>query len=238
MLIKRLTPDELSEGLTLELVNKIKLSRKCSPAMFRKGDEPVQLMECSKGYWVLTSDGYLRDDKNNLIVFGERECQVARARYVMNFGEEEKRKAAANLLEIWKNKVKHKLEELQGKIEYLTRASDEKSTEAMIRRIAIEQVHHSERGNLVKAHQKDLELLPKLKELHQSLTEKYNNGEITYLLSYFGLEHFNNPESFQLDSPEDMKTFKNTFNAQYIDESQGNVSLLYARLRVEREYEW
>lgn len=58
--------------------------------MFKAGDEPVDIMECSTGYWVHTSDGYLRDDKGYLIVFGRRECQIARARYLMNHGEEEK----------------------------------------------------------------------------------------------------------------------------------------------------
>ncbi|UQT35204.1 hypothetical protein M5E82_05685 [Parabacteroides distasonis] len=63
MEIKKLTKEEKAEGLTLDLVNKVDLRKKCSPVMFKAGDEPVDIMECSTGYWVHTSDGYLRDDK-------------------------------------------------------------------------------------------------------------------------------------------------------------------------------
>lgn len=62
MEIKKLTKEEKAEGLTLDLVNKVDLLKKCSPVMFKGGDEPVGIMECSTGYWVHTSDGYLRDD--------------------------------------------------------------------------------------------------------------------------------------------------------------------------------
>lgn len=65
MEIKKLTKEEKAEGLTLDLVNKVDLRKKCSPVMFKGGDEPVGIMECSTGYWVHTSDGYLRDDKGN-----------------------------------------------------------------------------------------------------------------------------------------------------------------------------
>lgn len=78
--------------------------------MFKAGDEPVDIMECSTGYWVHTSDGYLRDDKGYLIVFGRRECQIARARYLMNHGEEEKRLEAERVLEQRKRKIQEKLD--------------------------------------------------------------------------------------------------------------------------------
>lgn len=50
MEIKRLTKEEKAEGLTLDLVNKVDLRKKCSPVMFKGGDEPVGIMECSTGY--------------------------------------------------------------------------------------------------------------------------------------------------------------------------------------------
>ncbi len=124
MEIKKLTKEEKAEGLTLDLVNKVDLLKKCSPVMFKGGDEPVGIMECSTGYWVHTSDGYLRDDKGN-----------------------------------------------------------------------------------------------------------YN-----LLLDIMGIEKIPNPISFKLDSEDDMRMLKNAFGKQAIDEAQGDVNKLYARLKVEQMY--
>jgi len=51
-----------------------------------------------------------------------------------------------------------------------------------------------------------------------------------------GIEKIENLVSFKLDNQDDMRALKNAFGAQAINETNGDVNLMYARLKVEQNY--
>ena len=236
MEIKRLTKEEKAEGLTLDLVNKVDLRKKCSPVMFKAGDEPVGIMECSTGYWVHTSDGYLRDDKGYLIVFGRRECQIARARYLMNHGEEEKRLEAERVLEQRKRKIQEKLDIIKKNIEDIRQYTIKGSTTNELAKILESAMSVEQRIYVKTARERNIKLLPKMEAQYAWLLSEFEKGNYNLLLDIMGIEKIPNPISFKLDSEDDMRMLKNAFGKQAIDEAQGNVNKLYARLKVEQMY--
>lgn len=236
MEIKKLTKEEKAEGLTLALVNKVNLRKKCSPVMFKAGDEPVSIMECSTGYWVHTSDGYLRDEKGKLIVFDIRKCQIARARYLMYHGDEEKRKEAERVLEQRKRKILEKLAVFKENIETIQEYADKDSTTSLLSR-AFESVMTDEQKASVKAeNERKVAMLPQMRKDYDMLVGEFEKGNYNYLLEVMGIESIPNPVSFRLDNEDDMRRLKNAFGKQAIDEAQGDVNKLYARLKVEQMY--
>lgn len=236
MEIKKLTKEEKAEGLILDFVNKIDLKKKCSPVMFKAGDEPVNIMECSIGYWVHTSDGYLRDGKGLLIVFGIRECQIARARYLMNHGEEEKRIEAERVLERRKKKIQEKLDIFKKNIDDIRQYTVKGSTVNDLTKI-LESVMSEEQKAAIRAeNERKVAILPKMEAQYEWLTSEFEKGNYNLLLDIMGIEKIPNPISFKLDSEDDMRMLKNAFGKQAIDEAQGDVNKLYARLKVEQRY--
>ncbi|RHJ75764.1 hypothetical protein [Parabacteroides sp. AM08-6] len=236
MKINKLTKEEKAEGLTLDLVNKVNLRKKCSPVMFKAGDEPVGIMECSTGYWVHTSDGYLRDDKGALIVFGIRECQIARARYLMYHGEEEKRLEAELVLEQRKRKIQEKLDVFKKNIEDIRQYTIEGSTTNVFAKI-LESAMSVEQRIFVKAeNERKVNNLPQMEAQYDWLTSEFEKGNYNLLLDIMGIEKIPNPVTFKLDNEDDMRMLKNAFGKQAIDEAQGDVNKLYARLKVEQMY--
>lgn len=237
MEIKKLTKEEKSEGLTIEFVNKINLQKKCSPVMFKAGDEPVNIMECSTGYWVHTSDGYLRDGKGSLIVFGIRECQIARARYLMNHGEEEKRQEVERVLEQRKRKIREKLDIFKQNIEDIRQYTVEGSTTNAIAKILESAMSVEQRIHVKTENERKIKQLPKMEAQYEWLVSEFEKGNYSLLLDIMGIEKIPNPVSFKLDNEDDMRMLKNAFGKQAIDEAQGDVNKLYARLKVEQEYD-
>ena len=236
MKINKLTKEEKAEGLTLDLVNKVNLRKKCSPVMFKAGDEPVGIMECSTGYWVHTSDGYLRDDKGALIVFGIRECPIARARYLMYHGEEEKRLEAELVLEQRKRKIQEKLDVFKKNIEDIRQYTIEGSTTNVFAKI-LESAMSVEQRIFVKAeNERKVNNLPQMEAQYDWLTSEFEKGNYNLLLDIMGIEKIPNPVTFKLDNEDDMRMLKNAFGKQAIDEAQGDVNKLYARLKVEQMY--
>lgn len=236
MIIKKLTKEEKTEGLTLDFVNKIDLRKKCSPVMFKAGDEPVGIMECSTGYWVHTSDGYLRDEKGMLIVFGIRECQIARARYLMNHGEEEKRLEAERVLGQRKKKIQEKLDNFKKNIEDIRQYTIEGSTVNTFAKI-LESVMPDEQRSVIKAeNERKIANLAKMEAQYEWLVSEFDKGNYNLLLDIMEIEKIPNPVTFKLDSEDDMRMLKKAFGKQSIDEAQGDVNKLYARLKVEQMY--
>ena len=68
------------------------------------------------------------------------------------------------------------------------------------------------------------------------LLSEFEEGNYNLLLDIMGIEKIPNPISFKLDSEDDMRMLKNAFGKQSIDEAQGDVNKLYARLKVEQMY--
>lgn len=236
MEIKKLTKEEKAEGLTLDFVNKVNLRKKCSPVMFKAGDEPVRIMECSTGYWVHTSDGYLRDDKGALIIFGIRECQIARARYLMNHGEEEKRLEAERVLEQRKRKIQEKLDVFKNNIEDIRQYTIKGSSTNMLAEILESAMSVEQRIHIKAENDRKIKSLPKMEVQYELLVSEFEKGNYNFLLDIMGIEKIPNPISFKMDSEDDMRMLKNAFGKQVVDEAQGDVNKLYARLKVEQTY--
>src|SRR5687768_4401451 len=79
-----LSDAELQEGITDQLVKTIIRKGTMSPCELVKGEPPVNVVECSKGYWIMVSYGnFLKDKKNKLIVEPERNVIIGRARYLV-----------------------------------------------------------------------------------------------------------------------------------------------------------
>lgn len=236
MEIKKLTKEEKYEGLTLDFVNKVDLKKKCSPVMFKAGDEPVNTMKCSTGYWVHSSDGYLRDGKGRLIVFDIRECQIARARYLINYGEEEKRLEAERILENRKRKIQEKLDVFKKNIEDIRQYTIEGSTVNEFAKILESAMSVEQRIHIKAENERKIKHLPKMEAQYELLVSEFEKGNYNLLLDIMGIEKILNPISFKLDSEDDMRMLKNAFGKQAIDEAQGDVNKLYARLKVEQMY--
>ena len=139
-------------------------------------------MECSTGYWVHTSDGYLRDDKGALIVFGIRECQIARARYLMYHGEEEKRLEAELVLEQRKRKIQEKLDVFKKNIEDIRQYTIEGSTTNVFAKI-LESAMSVEQRIFVKAeNERKVNNLPQMEAQYDWLTSEFEKGNYNLLL--------------------------------------------------------
>jgi len=91
MEIKKISQALQDEGLTPALINS-SFNYAISPVQIQAGDEPVTLMKANESeFWVKLSDGsFLKGDKG-LIKFDLKTCMIARARYQLNYQEEEKK---------------------------------------------------------------------------------------------------------------------------------------------------
>lgn len=86
--IKQLSKSEKEEGLTLEMVNDPGFNKQYSPVVLQAGDEPIKLIECSTGYWVLLDDDSFLKDKKGMYVVSFKDAQIGRARYILNYKAE------------------------------------------------------------------------------------------------------------------------------------------------------
>lgn len=126
MLIKKLSKEEQAEGLTLDFVNKINLQKKSSPVMFKQNDKLASLMKCSTGFWVRAEGEFLKDENGKLLILKERECQIARARYLFYHADEEKREEAEKVLRKRKEKIQNKLDIFRKNIDAIKALTDKK----------------------------------------------------------------------------------------------------------------
>ena len=78
--------------------------------------------------------------------------------------------------------------------------------------------------------------LPEMERQYELLVSNFNAGNINLLLNTLGIEKIENPITFKIDNEENMRTLKNAFGAQAVKETNGDVDLMYARLKkVEKE---
>lgn len=92
MIFKTIPRELKDEGITLDLLNNINLKVGYSPIIAEKGDEPAKLLQCAKGFWVSDDEGgYLKLKNGSLLVLEERTVQIGRARFLLQFGHEEKK---------------------------------------------------------------------------------------------------------------------------------------------------
>lgn len=235
MEIKKLTKEEKLEGLTLDFVNKVNLKQRSSPVMFKQGDEPVSIMECSTGYWVNTSDGFLKDEKGQLIVAKIRECHIARARYLFYHADEEKKIEAEKVLRKRKEKIQEKLSAFKKNIEILKASLDKSSSVSSLVQILESMMTEEQKKSNQAENDRKVAMLPEMERQYALLVSEYEKGNLNYLLNVLGIEKIENPVSFKIENEDDMRMMKNAFGKKAIDESGGDVNKLYARLKVEQQ---
>jgi len=143
---KKIPKELIEEGITIDLLNKVQDSGKFSPVMMQKGDEPVTLIKANnEAFWIQLEDGSFLKDRGKLLIFGVKECIIARARYWTLFSDVEtamgdKRRSEAKEKEIDKEvkriqeDVKKQAEEIVKKFRQIERyaARDEKDIFLMI----------------------------------------------------------------------------------------------------------
>ena len=234
MLIKKLSKEEQAEGLTLDFVNKINLQKKSSPVMFKQNDKPASLMKCSTGWWVRAEGEFLKDESGKLLVLKERECQIARARYLFNHADEEKREEAEKVLRKRKEKIQNKLDIFKKNIDHIKALMDKNSSAHQLNEI-LESVITNPQA-IKEENARKIATLPEMERQYELLVSNFNNGNINFLLNILGIEKIENPVTFKLDNEDDMRALKNAFGTDAINEANGDVNLMYARLKVEQNY--
>lgn len=222
MNIKRLTKDELAEGLTVELVNSIDMTRSFSPVQIAKDDEPVKLLKCLNGYNVLYDDNkVLKDSSNKAIVINERTCQVGRARYLLKYAEREKESKTTELIASWKAEVRVFLDRLKGNIKSLEFVA----FDTLIQSFDSEYIEKKETK------------LKELKALYEKAEEMFAQNKIAELIHYFGIAKLNNLMlSVEYTDATGMQILKNVFGAKALDTWDGDILNRYARIEIEKQY--
>ena len=225
MIIKKLTKEEQAEGLTIDFVNKINLSKKNSPVMFKQNEKPMNLMKCSAGWWACAKGEFLKEDNGKLIIFKERECQIA---------EDEKREEAEKILQKRKRQIQNKLDIFKKNIDDIKALTNKNSSISIFNEI-LESIGSNSQA-IKEENERKIAALPQMEQQYDHLLSNFNSGNINYLLNILGIEKIENPVSFKLDNQDDMRALKNAFGAQAINETNGDVNLMYARLKVEQNY--
>ncbi len=234
MIIKKLSKEEQAEGLTIDFVNKINLLKKSSPAMFKQDEKPVNLMKCSTGWWVCVEGEFLRDESKKLLIFKERECQIARARYLFYHAEEEKKEEAVKILQKRKKQIQAKLDIFKKNINDIKALMDKDSSISMLNGI-LESISANPQA-IKEENARKIAALPQMERQYDILESNFNAGNINFLLNILGIEKIENPITFKINNEDDMRALKNAFGAQAINETNGDVNLMYARLKVEQNY--
>lgn len=235
----RLTKEEKAEGITDVLVKSINMNKQCSPVQLLPGDEPQKLMKCSSGYWVKLDDGsFLKDENNRLMVFPERECIVGRARYLLNFGIQEKAEKVDALIESWKGQCRDLLDQIKQKIDSLKlKAADlDKEPDGML--VTIAKIYRQENPA---GYQKEKEWAVQVLETE---LPKYENAEVLYaagdfheLIPILGIREFPiQMFSAHHDNSLEMTVLKNVFGRDSIEKWTGDTVRLYAQIEIEKQY--
>lgn len=109
---KRLTLKQ--EGITPDFLKSFSMEQEYSPVQLMPSEEPVKLIRCSAGYWVMLEYGdYLKDEKRRLVVIPEKEAKIGRARYLLAFKEQ----IAANKGAIYEGKIQEEICRLKAKVD-------------------------------------------------------------------------------------------------------------------------
>lgn len=244
MEIKKLTQIELDEGLTLEFVNNIKFDKRQSPVLFSKDEEPVNLMKCSTGFWrSIGNCQYERDTKGNLVVYDNKTCCIARARYLLHHAEDEKKQDAEKVLQSRKKKIEDSLSDIEKKIEQLKKLRDngnqKSSLEQTLESALLSQTSEWQRAQYLrereakeKQTQELIAHIPRLEEIYNELKSEFDKGNYNMALDALNIEKIVNPMTFRFDNENEMNQVK-AFTRTLIE--TGDINLAYARLKVEQE---
>lgn len=228
MIIKKLTKDELAEGITLQIVNSIDMSNNFSPVQLQKGVEPVKLLKCLNGYNAIYDDPkFMRDENNKVIVYRERECKVGRARFLLNFAEQEKAEKTKELIETWKFQIRKTLDEVKSRIISLESGSFKFLLEAAM---LTKEDFDKYREDMSKE-------LQEIKPAYEQAEKLFSENRLAELVNSLGIAKLTNPIlSVAHDDKEGWRVLKNVFGAKALKEWDGDTLNRYARIEVEKQY--
>jgi|ERR1700741_771893 len=237
-----MSADLKKEGITKEILNKIDLDRDFSPVQLMPNEEPVQLVKCSTGFWIMPEFGkYLRDEKNNLIVIPNKEAKIGRARYYLNFQEKIQQDKIDEEIKLLKLEVDEKLKGMLPRMsEYLQYAGllpFDDMLEALVVPIQKSKGTYDSLVAVAKAkvNESTLSLYNRIKELYEQ--EDYDSLYI--LLFQDGLPQI---ASFSVNNQQDMDALIKSFHADTIDKTISQIKSqnhLYniAKFNVEKRNE-
>lgn len=233
MVIAKLSKEELKDGLTLELVNKISMKVNYSPVQLKADVAPINIMACSSGFWILEEGKAVKGNDGKYIVLSERECQIGRARYLLNHGAEEKEAKVRALMETWKTQIRERIasmEHEQNKIRMGFLGFDPVFV-AMAQHESYGRPDQSEFITKMKSKINNIE------EAWQAAQGLYDKGEYIMLLEALDIKKFDNPMlSVKMDDADGMKVLTNTFHKSQFDKWDGDMLYMYAKIEIEKQY--
>lgn len=235
-MIKKLSKSELDEGLTLDMVNSIKMDRNYSPVQLLKGDEPCNILENSKGFWVMVDGKPLKDAENKMIVFTEKECRIGRARYLMNFAHIEKSTKIDALITAWRKDVRLRIDGIIQKRDFAHIEANPTGNDfsSILVRAILDQRTDEQREALQRDKKNEID---NLNALIENLESMWDTGNIIGLLEAFKIKQFSNPMlTAKFDDHDSMRILKNTFSADIITAPGWNITYAYAAIEIEKGY--
>ena len=230
---KKISKELKEEGVTMELINSINLNKSYSPVQLRKGEMPVKLLKCTTGFWIMLEDlSFLKDENNKLIVLSEKEVQIGRARYLMNYGDEEKQKQVKRLIEKWRYEIRNELDKIKQELKAHYSLLDDKSTLSILKK-AISGINEEalEKERSLMSERVAL-LEPKYIQMENMLEE----NRIIELLYILNIKKFDNPMlTANFDNQDEMQILKNVFGAKALKNWDGDMLNKYAQIEIEKE---
>ena len=243
MEIKKLTKQETEEGITLELVNSRGVAEKSSPVLFEKDGEVYNLLECSTGYWAQDKNGTYVKENGKLKVFPPRDCRIARARYLLYFSEQEKEAETQKLYEKRKQKAVAALANYRKNIDAVKRRAERQldwMSGALLQLAGQDAWGRAAKEQFDAETEEQKRLLPLLEAEYAECEKQLSEGNITYLLVFFGIEkqtEFGEPlVTAHFDNPDEMRIVTGVFGKDAFDKYGGDMEKHIARLRVEQKY--
>ena len=229
-LIKRLSKEEIAEGLTLELVNSIRMERTHSPVQLQLGDEPCNLLPCTDGFWVMVEGEALKDAQGKRIVWKYRDCQIGRARYLLHYGAQEKEAKIQALLASWKKEAREHLDKVKRRVDSLAKMLNPNSD------IFESNIFNSlaKPGDKAKEQKK----FDEMNSAYQVAESMWQQGQFVDLIQGLGIRSFTNPMlSVKFNDKHSMKVLVNTFGKAALDKWDGQDMLYkYAQIEIEKQY--
>ncbi len=219
-MIQTPTQKELNaEGITKQYLSSINMSE-YSPVQLMPNEEPVNLLKCSKGYWIKDQDGgYLKDEKGQLYVVTEKEALIGRARYILNFQKD-----------IQEQQIQLDIRKLEKKVEDFLNPILEKVKDALcnlglisdsnqfLRNIIQSQMSEDKQNLVIEQSKKIVEIFPlKDYEQYRQLIDNRKFDELYIMLFQEGLPtiaKFNNTN---------IEGLKQTFGFDVINETMDDL---------------
>lgn len=218
----KLKKSELAEGILPDILAKVDMKHSSSPVIFHPEDEPVNLMQCSKGFWVSIGDGkFLEDEQGKLAVFSTRECTIARARFLSLRFEDEIKRETERIIFARKNKAERMLNDFRKNMEKLKLNSSLCSNDTSNIMMQLIQSLSSEDkvAQIKKEREKNAELYQYMVPILNRLEKNFVDGQYTPVISTLeGKEYNNLIFTGSLHNPQDMEIIAQAFNPKKIEQ--------------------